>query len=109
MFGTVINKKGINRNALEIVRKGRTSHAAGFSGLSTNPAYASKYLLKGFLSYLGSLYSQGEISQSAYYSLIDQAITLSVESMTVRTMENLLQKYEGYLESSIGESFSIKR
>lgn len=67
---------------------------------SVSPEYVSRYWLKGFLAYLDSLYSDGEISEKAYHALVNQAVTLFAESMVVQKVEDILPRYEAYLEKA---------
>ena len=59
-----------------------------------------KHLLKGFLSYASRLYSTGEISESAYISLINQAANSYAERLVESRIEKALEKYELYLEKA---------
>jgi hypothetical protein len=60
-----------------------------------------KHLLKGFLSYASRLYSTGEISQSAYVSLVTQAAESYVERLVELKLAQALEKYDLYLEEAV--------
>lgn len=55
---------------------------------------ASRYLLKGFLSYLAKLRSHNKLSEAVYQILADRAIALTEEAIAARTLEALVQPYE---------------
>ncbi len=59
-----------------------------------------KHLLKGFLSYANRLYTTGEISESAYVTLITQAAESYAERLVELKLSKALEKYELYLEKA---------
>ena len=59
-----------------------------------------KHFLKGFLSYANRLYTTGEISESAYMSLVTQAAESYAERLVELKLAKALEKYELYLEKA---------
>jgi hypothetical protein len=59
-----------------------------------------RHFLKGFLSYVNRLYSTGEISESAYISLVTQAAESYAERLVELKLSQALEKYELYLEKA---------
>lgn len=59
-----------------------------------------KHFLKGFLSYANRLYNTGEISESAYISLVTQAAESYTERLVELKLAKALEKYEFYLEKA---------
>lgn len=59
-----------------------------------------KHFLKGFLSYASRLYTTGEISKSAYISLVTQAAESYAERLVESKLAKALKKYELYLEKA---------
>ncbi|OCY14334.1 MAG: hypothetical protein BEV12_19695 [Microcystis aeruginosa CACIAM 03] len=59
-----------------------------------------KHFLKGFLSYSSRLYTTGEISKSAYISLVTQAAESYAERLVESKLAKALKKYELYLEKA---------
>ena len=59
-----------------------------------------KHFLKGFLSYSRRLYTTGEISKSAYISLVTQAAESYAERLVESKLAKALKKYELYLEKA---------
>jgi hypothetical protein len=57
-----------------------------------------RHFLKGFLSYSRRLYTTGEISKSAYISLVTQAAEFYAEKLIERKLAKALRKYELYFE-----------
>jgi hypothetical protein len=60
----------------------------------------NKHLLKGFLSYASRLYSTGEISESAYISLVTQAAESYAERLVESKVAKALEKYELYFQKA---------
>ena len=60
-----------------------------------------KHFLKGFLSYSSRLYTTGEISKSAYISLVTQAAEFYAEKLVESKLAKALKKYELYFEKAL--------
>jgi hypothetical protein len=59
------------------------------------------HFLKGFLSYSRRLYTTGEISKSAYISLVTQAAESYAERLVESKLAKALKKYELYFEKAL--------
>jgi hypothetical protein len=59
------------------------------------------HFLKGFLSYSRRLYTTGEISKSAYISLVTQAAEFYAEKLVESKLAKALKKYELYFEKAL--------
>ncbi len=60
-----------------------------------------RHFLKGFLSYSRRLYTTGEISKSAYISLVTQAAEFYAERLVESKLAKALKKYELYFEKAL--------
>lgn len=65
-----------------------------------------RHFLKGFLSYVNRLYSTGEISESAYISLVTQAAESYAERLINLKLSKALEECELYLEKASLRWFS---
>ena len=68
-----------------------------------------KHFLKGFLSYSSRLYTTGEISKSAYISLVTQAAESYAERLVESKLAKALKKYELYLEKALSVQSASSR
>lgn len=59
-----------------------------------------RHFLQGFLSYASRLYTTGEISESAYISLVTQAAESYAERLVESKLAKALKQYELYLEKA---------
>lgn len=107
MFGTKARKNKLNSGLSASSRHSDVGYQSLVTVLS-EPDSVSRHFLKGFLSYLGGLYSEGEISEQAYYALVNRAVALSAEAMTVQKVQSLIEKYEDYFERATEEYFAAK-
>lgn len=105
MFATASQRAKSRHNVLSVTKSQHIDSKRALRD-DISPEYASKYILKGFLSYLTSIYSDGEISEESYHALVNRSATLSVEAMTMRKMQALLQEYEEYFERAVEEYFA---
>lgn len=65
-----------------------------------------KRFLKGFLSYVGRLYATGEISESAYIALINQAAETYAQRLIDLKVSQALDEYTRYIEKATIRWFS---